>query len=516
MAFYTADWVRKLIKQDADNVLEVISKPRNDLRSYIDSVLPFTLYLDLATIEKNVLYPGAPAVIALKNYLEISEESTRVLLLAGYKQVIKDYNSGKFPIVSSEELQGRLNELQTITKSSSSIRTDLKKLFNKTVVLSPPKTNTYCIALFPSFRTISDRFGKDFREAVKNTPHYSKLPEIDADGLYVNSVKAKFDDFLEGKTNTNKELLAGTSFGKLQNLGHIEVDLISSTSNEVKRGLVSPRLIQALLELPKDVRADRLAVKFSKETLQANTRVIVRKKFSSTKLVLEMLVESGIMIGSPESQETNLLKATKEKQFAIGKNLTAKILADKNILLNLETSKSIKGYLAEDLTNIIKTGKSKSYSSNAEIKSSTKTTTNKVTLAPKKLSESSKALPSFKSVTRSYKSSLAELQLLLDSALKKAIEDNMQGENEYDLGSRRLLTNRTGRFAGSVKVDRLTQSRAGMVTAFYSYMRNPYATFSLGGRQQSPRSRDPKLLISKSIREVAQKLAYDNLRAVNV
>jgi hypothetical protein len=82
--------------------------------------------------------------------------------------------------------------------------------------------------------------------------------------------------------------------------------------------------------------------------------------------------------------------------------------------------------------------------------------------------------------------------------------------------SRSVLNLRTGRFAESVKVERLSESRAGMITAFYSYMKNPYATFSDGGQQQSPRSRDPKLLISKSIREIAAQQVGNRLRAVNI
>jgi hypothetical protein len=55
-----------------------------------------------------------------------------------------------------------------------------------------------------------------------------------------------------------------------------------------------------------------------------------------------------------------------------------------------------------------------------------------------------------------------------------------------------------------------------MITAFYSYMRNPYATFSAGGRQETPKTRDPKLLIAKSIREIAAQAVTNRLRAVNV
>jgi hypothetical protein len=107
--------------------------------------------------------------------------------------------------------------------------------------------------------------------------------------------------------------------------------------------------------------------------------------------------------------------------------------------------------------------------------------------------------------------SLASLQQLLNSLLVKTVKENM------GTGSRRDILNlRTGRFAESVKVERLSQSREGMITAFYSYMRNPYGTFSAGGRQESPKTRDPKLLIAKSIREIAETQVKNRLRAVLV
>lgn len=103
----------------------------------------------------------------------------------------------------------------------------------------------------------------------------------------------------------------------------------------------------------------------------------------------------------------------------------------------------------------------------------------------------------------------AALQAIINSRLTETIKRNM-GD-----GSRRDILNlRTGRFAESVEVKKVTTSREGMITAFYMYMKNPYATFSAGGRQQNPRSRDPKLLVSKSIREVVSENVANKLRAV--
>lgn len=105
--------------------------------------------------------------------------------------------------------------------------------------------------------------------------------------------------------------------------------------------------------------------------------------------------------------------------------------------------------------------------------------------------------------------SLASLQTLLNLALHDQIKKNM------GTGTRRdVLNYRSGRFAESAKVTSITQSRDGMISAYYSYMRNPYGTFSEGGLQQFPRSRDPKTLIAKSIREILSTQVKNRMRAV--
>ena len=106
---------------------------------------------------------------------------------------------------------------------------------------------------------------------------------------------------------------------------------------------------------------------------------------------------------------------------------------------------------------------------------------------------------------------LINLQNIINSQLQDVISANMGDGKRRD-----ILNYRTGRLASSAEVQSLSQGRSGMITAFYSYMRNPYATFSDGGRQSIPRSRDPKLLISRSIREIAAEQAVMNLRAVNI
>jgi hypothetical protein len=82
--------------------------------------------------------------------------------------------------------------------------------------------------------------------------------------------------------------------------------------------------------------------------------------------------------------------------------------------------------------------------------------------------------------------------------------------------SKDVLNYRTGRLANSAKVELVSQNRAGAITAFYSYMRFPYGTFSEGGAQEIPSSRDPTKLIDKSIRQIAAERAGTQLRTVLV
>jgi hypothetical protein len=107
--------------------------------------------------------------------------------------------------------------------------------------------------------------------------------------------------------------------------------------------------------------------------------------------------------------------------------------------------------------------------------------------------------------------SLVQLQNLINDSLVDRIKQNMGKGTD-----RKILNLRTGRLAESVKVERMSESREGMITAFYSYMKNPYATFSKGGRQENPPSRDPKLLIARSIRDIAAQKVSNRLRSVNV
>lgn len=142
---------------------------------------------------------------------------------------------------------------------------------------------------------------------------------------------------------------------------------------------------------------------------------------------------------------------------------------------------------------------------------------NTKTSKPKKVAITSKAkaiavkIRELKTPAQHGTADLVMLQVILDAELVRTVKANMGDGSRSD-----ILNLRSGRFAESVSVEKLSESRAGMITAFYTYMKYPYATFSQGGKQSVPKSRDPKILISKSIRELLQSRVSNRLRAVLV
>jgi len=96
----------------------------------------------------------------------------------------------------------------------------------------------------------------------------------------------------------------------------------------------------------------------------------------------------------------------------------------------------------------------------------------------------------------------ASIQNIIQSQITEKVKENM--------GTGGSLENRTGRFAESVTITNVTQSRQGTLTAFYDYMKYPYQTFERGFKQGSTR-RDPRLLISRSIRDIATGLVSRKL-----
>lgn len=522
MAFYSPNWVRKLLKEDASNIVEYVkvkknNKYVNDFRGYIDATLPFTLWLDIKEIRDKVIDTTSTTTLiksALSNIFKEPELSAKIndlkaILESAYIKVINNYQTNpRYLKLTSSELETRL---KAVTESPiGSVKTAITNNFSRTIIITNvSKPNKSVMLLLPKFTTVT--FGKDFREAIDLSSFGGDAETWDSPQNLVKNILLD----TTGKVNGKKQAF----YTQLQNVGHVEVDVISDLDRTIKRGQNSPRLLQALVSTPNRVNAlDKLQTKFSEETLQSTTRVKIRKKFSGSKMVFELLIEHGFPVGIPETQEVNLKKAVKELEFSVGKGLTTEIRNNPSILIDLETSKSYKAYLLENLKSLLSTGKTASpYLSEAAFKETAKTTGKKVSLNIKKKTPGNISPIRLSPIrtTQGQFYSLASLQTLLNTHLQDVVSANM-GNEGYAGGQRRILNYRTGRFAESVKVERLSQSRAGAITAFYSYMRNPYEVFEPGHKMGTPLTRDPKLLIAKSIREIAATKVANTMRSVRV
>jgi hypothetical protein len=92
---------------------------------------------------------------------------------------------------------------------------------------------------------------------------------------------------------------------------------------------------------------------------------------------------------------------------------------------------------------------------------------------------------------------------LINKELPKTVRKNMVAPR---------LENRTGRFADSVQVTEITQTRKGFPSIGYTYQRNPYEVFEEGSQGNwSNGDRDPRDLIDMSIREIAARMALGRL-----
>lgn len=526
MAFYNPTWIRRLIKEEATNIIDYVTKDKKkDFRGYVDAKMPFVLWLDISEITSKVLEPNAfllDAAISsvfLPSEIVWAKDTLRSVLINAYKATINQYiDNPRYREIEYDELSSMLEGLSKLPVGE--IRKYLDTYFSKTLRIggSMSSKNKRVMLISPTFTNI--RFGQDFKANIDYSSFGSR-DRYTQDPITGDLVETAYSKITEILSDTTGKLTGKKQdfFTQLQNVGHIEIDVVAKDTKEVKRGQVSPRFLQALVSVPNNPAIiEKLQVSFSKETLQHETRVTVRKNFSQGKLVFEMLVENGFPIGIPESQITNLMKATKELSFDIGKGLTAQIRANPSILIDMETSKSIKQYTFENIKNLISSGKGlPNYTSSSSFKEKASTTIPKVKLVNSKYTKATTTVlsnlskpPAVRTVQGKFYS-LASLQLLINSQLQDVISANM-GSGD----SRNTLHYRTGRFAASASVTKMSQSREGMITAFYTYMKNPYQTFEPGFKQGSPKTRDPKLLIGRSIRDIAATKVANTLRAISV
>ena len=83
----------------------------------------------------------------------------------------------------------------------------------------------------------------------------------------------------------------------------------------------------------------------------------------------------------------------------------------------------------------------------------------------------------------------------MNQKLPQEVRQNMQAP---------ALVNRTGRFADSVKITDINSTAKGFPSVGYTYDRDNYGQYeSTSGSRWADPDRDPRVLIDRSIREIA-------------
>jgi len=118
-------------------------------------------------------------------------------------------------------------------------------------------------------------------------------------------------------------------------------------------------------------------------------------------------------------------------------------------------------------------------------------------LAPIKLTKPKKVK------AKTSKVSMNNMLGMINAKLPGVVLDNMGAPG---------LESRTGKFAQSVKVTEVIQTRGGFPSIGYSYQKDPYQVFeSTSGTRFADPDRDPRRIIDTSIRELAAQMAIGRL-----
>jgi hypothetical protein len=486
-------------------------------RDIIDNNFPTTLIVDYTSI-KSELKQYQDIDTALKTYIDQTYQPTAKdyssskfsdkeieMLVSAIRYGIKSFSQSSATVVSYKHIQSKLSDILNIEGSNNTIVSKVQQLFSKVYKLSDISNTSAEVFIFPNFANLCSllrrhlEIGLTIAEAEAGT-EISGLDSIGKILAYGHTAAGYVDQ--SGNTVLN--------FNSPKSLA-IMFEVMSSSSD--KSPTLAQTAIQAVTSFVTDTRQADIFISIDKDFSEGFLKLFVRAggnivKFENTLInsrrgsVLETREKRGVN----KSVLNKLASAFTKADTTISKRLS-------RYILNHKKSPNAIEYLQQVLVNTILGNNTEKYGSKSKAVKSSKDKVKKQVISgiSSKRSPKLPKLTKPKTVIPPSAVSLANLQNLINRQLQDVVSANM-GDGD----SRNVLNYRTGRLASSAKVEYMSQSRAGMITAFYSYMKNPYATFSEGGKQQNPKSRDPKLLISKSIREIAAQQVGNRLRAVNI
>jgi len=388
---------------------------------------------------------------------------------------------------------------------------------------------------------------------------FATLSSINLVDLEVSQIEGSFNDVkLNTKALFDSRFFNGKEFGHADitvvgvRLGALAAALQGLEDNIIraKRGVpkregsikvpeatgLPVKTVAQLRSLKSEIQKLFLACRFI-ERLPINTSLNSAQKYSSIanelnkvsnlqelltiekQKVFDTLTGKSKLRLKVESKQYNRYKAFFERAF--GRNATSllnkgypeakfkKYFLNKVDIGNLVGSKSITRKIKDDIMDIAAGKKPKKETTGKRTSKKVKSAAQgirKNTVAPKLNNLATKAAAA-KAVVNSatLRTKERESQGLGVRELKKIqtkINARLPAEVRRNMG-RPALINRTGRFSNSVELTSLRDT-GKTLTGDYTYMHNPYRTFENEGQRQWPVGYNPKPLIAKSIRGLAE------------
>lgn len=271
-----------------------------------------------------------------------------------------------------------------------------------------------------------------------------------------------------------------TVFG-LENRGKIEVDVGHMEGSTIADQFATEMLMrfESTGNIPVDTRAyEKLKVMIKYDPLAAKlARVYVENQFG--------LINQG---STKEAEVSNLL------QQALGDFVQKEAPNLIRPRINKETNNflDIAKKAGAKTTKKLPVAKKQTSSKTKNIKSTNKIS--KVTAATFSVGGLVKA------TSASEQKNWSSLKNILNNKLPQQVAKNM-GEPG--------LVYRTGRFANSAQVVSIQTTKSGSPSIVFDYQRDPYDVFdrTLGKSPWNTPARDPRALVDKSVREIAQEMA---------
>lgn len=556
-----------LPRTSAGKIKEFLKSAQNDIRDIIETSTPVMFVLDTRAYV-DALNTFKDALIAKDSYylqfikeIDLKNETIRPDDSNFFEELTRRLNSWKIPeTVSDKEQVSKLmatksNTLESFSSVVGNILDNLNKeipgLVNVGTTVSLEKARRRVVASGVLMRKkIAALTPCKLQDPEKLIDNFDSNTQEIIMGVNFSSVRDRLNKYLNDEIkksfasvgivlsdeNKKNENLKKFVIGELVVFGHTGAKTLDNGVASLI-GINTPWTQQIILlaaQKGKTGNVFDILSGFAKSSGQVDLSVQFNKEVSD-KVGILMKGQLSVVVPITAVKNKDILKGEKEAAEAlvqsifgagstylkVRKSLIDRVLDASNLLklvtglkfsptllqsfekqyvekLTKNKSSSVKTVGKKEVFNIVK---------NDSVKIQKAVTSAKKYKSPKPTTKSKKSGTTAKPVPQSPVNLLA----LLNARLRDAVVANMGTGNRTD-----VLNYRTGRFADSVEVNRVSVSRQGMITAFYTYMKNPYATFSKGGRQEFPRTRDPKALISKSIREIAQGFVSNQLRAINV